>query len=110
MKELRVGVIGTGFIGPVHVQALRRIPYVKVACIAETGDELARAKAEALGVGEWCGDYRALLARGDIDAVHICSPNFLHAKMAKEALLAGKHVLCGSRWPSLPPRRRSSSI
>jgi predicted dehydrogenase len=94
MKELRVGVIGTGFIGPVHVQALRRMPYVTVACIAETGDELARTKAEALGVAEWCGDYRELLARKDIDAVHICSPNFLHAKMAKDALLAGKHVLC----------------
>jgi predicted dehydrogenase len=94
MKELRVGVIGTGFIGPVHVQALRRIPYIRVAGLAETGDELAKAKAEALGIDAWYGNYEDLLAKPDIDAVHICSPNFLHAEMAKKALLAGKHVVC----------------
>jgi predicted dehydrogenase len=94
MKELRVGIIGTGFIGPVHVQALRRIPYIRVACLAETGDELAKAKAEALGIESWYGNYEELLARPDLDAVHICSPNFLHAEMAKKAMLAGKHVVC----------------
>jgi predicted dehydrogenase len=94
VRTIKVGIIGTGFIGPVHVQALRRLPYVEVAALAETGDELARSKAEALGIATWHGDYRDLLARPDIDAVHICSPNFLHAEMAGAALAAGKHVVC----------------
>ncbi len=94
MKELSVGVIGTGFIGPVHIQAIRRMPYVKVTALAEADDETARQKAEMLGVGRYYGNYEAMLAEGDIDVVHVCSPNNLHAPMAKKALLAGKHVVC----------------
>ncbi len=94
MKELSVGIIGTGFIGPVHIQALRRMPFVKVAAIAENSEELARSKAEALGIAAYYGDYRKLLADPGIDAVHICSPNFLHYEMAKACLSAGKHVVC----------------
>jgi predicted dehydrogenase len=94
VRTIKVGIIGTGFIGPVHVQALRRIPYIKVTALAETGEELAKAKAEELGIESWYGDYEELLAQGDIDAVHICSPNFLHAEMAGKALAAGKHVVC----------------
>ncbi len=94
VKEISVGVIGTGFIGPVHIQALRRMPYVKVAALAEANEETACRKAEILGIGRCYGDYETMLAQGDIDVVHICSPNDLHAPMAKKALLAGKHVVC----------------
>ena len=94
MKELSVGVIGTGFIGPVHIQALRRMPYVKVVALAEADEETARQKAEVLGIDRYYGNWETLLAQGDIDVVHVCSPNNLHAPMAKKALLAGKHVVC----------------
>lgn len=94
MKELSVGVIGTGFIGPVHIQALRRMPYVKVVALAEADEETARQKAEVLGIDRYYGNWETMLAQGDIDVVHVCSPNNLHAPMARKALLVGKHVVC----------------
>ena len=94
MREISVGVIGTGFIGPVHIQALRRMPYVKVVALAEADEDTARQKAEMLGIGRYYGSWEAMIRQGDIDVVHVCSPNNLHAPMAKKALLAGKHVVC----------------
>jgi len=94
MKELNVGIIGLGFIGPVHLQALRKIPHLNVVAIADKAGSSIKEKVEALGVEKWYENYEDLLARKDVDAVHICSPNHLHAEMAKKALLAGKHVVC----------------
>jgi predicted dehydrogenase len=94
MRSFKAGVIGTGFIGPAHVEALRRLPGIEVAALADNGEELARAKAAQLGIPAAYGDYRDLLARADIEVVHICTPNSFHHAMAREALLAGKHVVC----------------
>jgi predicted dehydrogenase len=91
---MRVGVIGTGFIGPAHVEALRRLGNVEVVAISDVDEQTARAKAEMLGIENYFGDYRELLKDGDIEAVHICTPNNLHYQMSKEALEAGKHVVC----------------
>jgi predicted dehydrogenase len=94
MRRIKVGVIGTGFIGPAHVEALRRIPGIDVLALADNGDELANAKADQLGIGLRYGDYRKLLANPEIEVVHICTPNSFHYPMAKDALLAGKSVVC----------------
>ncbi len=94
MEKFKVGVIGTGFIGPAHVEALRRLSNTEVVALAECSDEIARSKAEMLGIEKHYGDYRQLLADDDIQSVHICSPNYLHFEMAKAALEAGKHVIC----------------
>jgi len=94
MKELNVGIIGLGFIGPVHLQALRKIAHINVVAIADKAGSSVKQKVEDLGVPQWYENYEDLLARKDVDAVHICSPNYLHAEMAKAALLAGKHVVC----------------
>jgi predicted dehydrogenase len=93
MKTIKVGVAGLGFIGPAHIEALRRIPGIEVVAISETTEELAKSKAEQLGIAKYFGSYEELLVE-DIDCVHICTPNFLHFEMAKAALLAGKHVVC----------------
>jgi predicted dehydrogenase len=87
-------VIGTGFMGRVHLEALRRVEFVEVVAIA--GRELAPAKrlGEGFGVETVVDDYRKLLDDVTIDAVHVCTPNVTHYQMAKDALLAGKHVLC----------------
>jgi len=90
----RVGIIGTGFIGPAHIEALRRLGSVEVVALAERDEALAREKAAQLNVPSVFSDYRDLLKMQDIDAVHICSPNHLHYPMAKEALAAGMHVIC----------------
>jgi len=94
MTKIRVGVIGTGFIGPAHIEALRRLPDVEVVALADVDDATAKAKADSLGVAQSYGDYRRLLARDDVQAVHICTPNYLHFEMSKQALEAGKHVVC----------------
>lgn len=81
-------------MGRVHLEALRRVEFVDVAAIA--GRELAAAKRLGVGFGVEAAvdDYRTLLKDRTIDAVHICTPNVTHYQMAKDALLAGKHVLC----------------
>ena len=94
MKTIKAGIVGAGFIGPAHAEALRRLPGVEVAALAESSEELARSKAGELGIPKAYGDYRRLLADKDIDVVHICTPNNLHYPQSKAALEAGKHVVC----------------
>ena len=94
MERIKVGIIGTGFIGPVHVEALKRLSNTEVVALAECSAELAKSKAQMLGIEKHYGDYRQLLSDDEIQSVHICSPNYLHFEMAKAALEAGKHVVC----------------
>ncbi len=81
-------------MGRVHLEALRRVEFVDVAAIA--GRELGAAKRLGAGFGieTAVDDYHELLEDVTIDSVHICTPNATHYQMAKDALLAGKHVLC----------------
>jgi predicted dehydrogenase len=94
MEKVKVGVIGTGFIGPAHIEALRRLGNIEVVTLAECSHDIAKSKAEILSVEKYYGDYKQLLKNRDIQSVHICSPNYLHYQMSKEALEAGKHVIC----------------
>lgn len=91
--HLSVGVIGTGFIGPAHVEALRRLG-IHVKGIAGSSAERAAPKAEALNIETVYDSAEALIADPEIAVVHITSPNHLHYPQAKAALLAGKHVVC----------------
>ncbi len=93
MSKIKVGVVGTGFIGPAHIEALRRLPNIEVAALCEATAELAKTKAAQLGIERPC-TFDELLAMKDITSVHICTPNFLHYPQSKAALLAGKHVVC----------------
>jgi len=86
-------VVGSGFIGPVHIEALRRLG-VRVKGILGSSAEKSQAAARDLGLEIGYPNYDALIADAEIDVVHIASPNRLHAAMAEQALLAGKHVVC----------------
>jgi predicted dehydrogenase len=92
--QLRAGVIGTGFIGPVHLEALRRIG-VFVSAICDVG-ERASAIATRHGIAEVYhqGDYRGLVRSSNVDVVHVTAPNRHHCAMSLAALAAGKHVIC----------------
>lgn len=94
MEKLRVAVIGTGFVGRVHVENIRRQTDAEVVAIADQTADLAARFGSALGIGRTEGDYRVLLADPAIDAVHICTPNKTHYPIARDALAAGKHVIC----------------
>lgn len=93
MQKIQVGVVGTGFIGPAHIEALRRLPNVEVAALCEVSQELAEQKAAQLGITR-AYTFGELLKQDDITCIHICTPNFLHFSQSKAALLAGKHVVC----------------
>ena len=93
MAKIKAGIIGTGFIGPAHVEALRRLGFVEVAAVAERGDELAKAKAEQMSIAKAYGDYRKMLADPEIQVVHNCTPNHLHFAINKEILAAKKHII-----------------
>jgi len=94
MKKVKVGVIGIGFIGAAHVEALRRLPGIEVVAIAHSSEEKAKRKGEDLGIERTFGDHRKLLELKELDAVHICTPNHLHYPQTRDALAAGKHVVC----------------
>jgi len=93
MSKIKVAVVGTGFIGPAHIEAIRRIPHVEVDALCEVTIELAKEKALLLGIPN-AYTFEDMLQRKEIDVVHICTPNFLHFRQAKAVLEAGKHVVC----------------
>ena len=93
IADIRAAVIGTGFIGTVHVEALRRIG-VQVRGVLGSSPERGAARATDLGVGRAYPSLDALLADPDIDVVHVTSPNHLHVPQASAILAAGKHVVC----------------
>ena len=86
---LKAGVVGTGFIGVVHVDALRRLGVEVLGVVGSTPE-----RAAAKGVAPAYDSLDALLADGRIDVVHVTTPNALHFAQVKAALAAGKHVVC----------------
>jgi len=91
--SIGAAVIGTGFIGTVHVEALRRIG-VNVLGVLGSSPERGAARADALGVPKAYVSLDELLADEAVDVVHVTSPNDLHVDQAAAALRAGKHVVC----------------
>ena len=94
MSRIRTAVIGTGFMGRVHLEALRRVENVDVVEIAATSAEKAKEAAAGFNVLNATGDWQDILRDPSIDAVHITTPNVSHFPIAKAALEAGKHILC----------------
>uniref|UniRef100_UPI004048DE80 Gfo/Idh/MocA family protein n=1 Tax=Algoriphagus sp. TaxID=1872435 RepID=UPI004048DE80 len=92
-QTIKAAIVGTGFIGPAHLEALRRIPNVEVVALVEVNQELADEKAKQLGIPR-AYVFADMLNQADIDVVHICTPNFLHYSQAKAVLEAKKHVIC----------------
>ena len=102
MPKIRIGLIGYGGIGRVHAAAYRAIPFhyglpadsISIAGVATTRAETAERAANEVGCDFYTGDYRELLARDDIDAVDISTPNNSHHEIALAAAAAGKHIYC----------------
>ena len=94
MKQIRTAIFGTGFMGRVHLEAVRRVESVEAVAIAGRNGEAARRLGTGFSISAITTDYREILRDSSIDAVHICTPNAQHFLMARDALQAGKHVLC----------------
>jgi predicted dehydrogenase len=89
ITELRAAVVGTGFIGVVHVDALRRLGVEVTGVVGSS-----RERAEAKRLAPAYESYEAALADERVDVVHLTTPNNLHYPQVKQALEAGKHVVC----------------
>lgn len=90
---LAAAVVGTGFIGPVHVEALRRLG-IAVVGVLGSNPERSRAAADKLGISRAYGSLDELLLDDRVQVVHLASPNRHHFEQCRRVLLAGKHVVC----------------
>ncbi|MBI5835774.1 MAG: Gfo/Idh/MocA family oxidoreductase [Candidatus Eisenbacteria bacterium] len=94
-KTLRVGVIGIGGAAQInHLPVLKKMPDVEIVGLCDTDRDKARRVAQKFGVENVTGNLDDFLKNEEMDAVHVCTPNYLHAPMTVAALQAGKHVLC----------------
>ncbi len=94
MSEPRgFGVIGLGVWGETHLKAYTTDAHAKLIGVCDVNEQLAKQRFEEYGAQMWTTDYNELLAREDIEAVSIVTPDFLHREIAIAALEAGKHVL-----------------
>src|SRR5687768_11320908 len=88
-----MGLVGAGFVGPHHVDAVRRLGFVDIVAVAGSSEASGRRKAEALGARRGYGSYQALLDDPDVQVVHNATPNHLHYEVTSAALARGKHVV-----------------
>lgn len=89
----KVGVVGTGFIGPVHVEALRRLG-IEVKGVLGSSPSKSEASAQKMGLPKGYASYAEMLSDPEIGVVHLTSPNRFHLGQVLAALEAGKHVIC----------------
>jgi predicted dehydrogenase len=99
--QLRIGLVGTGFMGKTHALGFAAaprvfdLPYdVVLHSVADRTDDLAAAAARSLGFANSSGDWKRLVADPEIDLIDITTPNALHKEIALAAIAAGKHVYC----------------
>jgi predicted dehydrogenase len=93
VKRIGMGLVGAGFVGPHHVDAVRRLGFVDIVAVAGSSDESGQRKAGALGARTGYGSYQALVDDPDVQVVHNATPNHLHYEVTAAALAAGKHVV-----------------
>jgi len=101
ITEIGAAVVGTGFIGVVHVEALRRLG-VQVHGVVGSSHERAAARSRELGLPHAYESFEAMLDDPRVDVVHITTPNHLHHPQAEAALNAGKHVVCEKPLATTP--------
>ena len=91
---LNVAVLGGGFIGKQHIEAIRRIPNTGVRWIVDVDAATAKRLADELGIPRFSDDYREVLQDREVDIVHNCTPSNQHYCISKAVLEAGKHIYC----------------
>ena len=92
-SDIGAAVIGSGFIGTIHIEALRRIG-VNVVGLLEASPALGATRAEQVGIPTSYATLDDLLGDDRVRVVHVTSPNNLHYSQAKQILAAGRHIVC----------------
>ena len=93
-KKIKVGIIGLGWPGREHLKGYLQSERAEVIAVCDANEELAGRIAREHGVPSVYTDHKAMLRAGDVQAVSVCLPNFLHAPVSLDALRAGRHVIC----------------
>lgn len=93
MEKLRIGVIGTGFIGGRHIDSISRIPGTRIVAVADTSIEKAREVAENFGANAYAS-IDEMLENEELDVVHNCTPTSMHYTINARVIEAGKHLYC----------------
>ena len=88
-----MGIVGAGFVGPHHIDAVRRLGFVDIVAVAGSSQASADKKAEALGAKRGYAGYEGLVGDPDVHVVHNATPNYLHYPVNAAAIAAGKHVV-----------------
>lgn len=92
MKTLKIGIVGAGFAGQQHIEAIRRIPGTEVVALAERDPAAADALCERMNISGCFFDYRTMLESADLDVVHNCTPNAEHFAINRDVILSGRHI------------------
>jgi len=93
VRRIGMGLVGPGFVGMHHIDAVRRLGFVDVVAIADIDEAVARRKADALGVEKAYGSFDALAADPDVEVIHNTTPNHLHGPVIMAALAHRKHII-----------------
>jgi predicted dehydrogenase len=93
-RRLGMGLVGPGFVGAHHIDAVRRLGFVDVVALCDASADMALAKAEAFGVSRAYDSVTALAMDPAVDVVHVATPNARHGQDVRAVLAAGKHVVC----------------
>lgn len=105
-RRLGMGLVGPGFVGAHHVDAVRRLGFVDVVAVAASTTTSADAKARAWHVPKAYGSFEALAADPAVDVVHVTTPNALHGAVIDAALAHRKHVVCDKPLATTPAEAR----
>lgn len=93
MKKIKVGIIGMGLIGTLHIDALKRIGLVDLVAVADVNYEMAKLKADRYGINKCYRTIDELIADPEIQVIHDCTPNHLHLDINEKIIKSGKHIL-----------------
>jgi predicted dehydrogenase len=93
MKRIGMGIVGAGFVGPHHVDAVRRLGFVDVVAVAGSSESVRAREGRRARAPKAYGSFEALIADPDVHVVHNATPNYLHARVNAAAIAAGKHII-----------------
>ncbi len=93
MQKIKVGVIGAGLMGPIHIEALRRLGFVEVVALCDSDQKRVKEEAKKLNISKTYMDYQKLLEDEEIEVIHNCTPNFMHFEVNKRVMEAGKKLI-----------------
>lgn len=93
MKKIKTAIIGSGFMGGTHLEALQRIGGIQIVLIASDDEKKGKALADKYSVPDFTTDWKDVVASSNVEVIHNCTPNHLHFEINKAAIKHNKHII-----------------